>query len=92
MVFISLVVTLEHVSDASRVSWSSIMTCKKCIFFVSVSSVTCQVSHGAKHSPPVSDRGPICQKGSPPEWFPETPLTKVFAWQIFTKSIIGNTD
>ena len=50
------------------------------------------VRGGAKHSPPVSDRGPICQKGGPPKSSPETPLTNVIICQIFTKSIIGNTD
>ena len=48
--------------------------------------------HGAKHSLPVSDRGPICQKGGPPKCVPETPLANVFICQIFTKSIIGNTN
>ena len=50
------------------------------------------VASGAKHSPPVSDRGPICQKGGPPKSKPETPLAKVFTHQIFTKSIIQNTN
>ena len=45
MVFKSLLVTLEHISDVSRVSLSIFMTCKKsCFSMIFRTCVTCHVS------------------------------------------------
>ena len=64
MVFISLVVTLEHVSDASRVSWSIFMACKQSCFVHDV-PCRCQVSVSSVVEESASHPLSLCKRECP---------------------------